>query len=436
MMAAIDSHPPRSLIMPSPPVSIPTGVSPQALLAALKEETHFEPHGDPAGNVTLGRGTIDDKPLRVALVESRIASGSLGVAECAMLTKFFRVVALEKSPLILFLDSAGARVSEGLPALGAFRAMFGAALATATSGVPMVAILGNNCFGGASMLAHLARIRIFSPNTVLAMSGPSILAQAAGTSALDESFRAIANATIGAEARAKTAERNRVCADTVALGELLRGALYEVATEEAGETRHGMLKERLGKAHEILQGTSLQRRDLDTLFPEGYCLHEQQGVVTGDARCDGVDQDVLGFIGGKTLGAIHAWQLADLAWQLARSSSRPVILLLDCDSHAMGLNDEKLVLSDYLADLSLAFAALRERGLTTVVLRKAGGGVYVAFASPANKVELVHGGEIQVLPGSAIASILGENVATKPEFNDYLKAGVAEEELRLGLVPL
>lgn len=436
MMAAIDSHPPRSLIMPSPPVSIPTGVSPQALLAALKEETHFEPHGDPAGNVTLGRGTIDDKPLRVALVESRIASGSLGVAECAMLTKFFRVVALEKSPLILFLDSAGARVSEGLPALGAFRAMFGAALATATSGVPMVAILGNNCFGGASMLAHLARIRIFSPNTVLAMSGPSILAQAAGTSALDESFRAIANATIGAEARAKTAERNRVCADTVALGELLRGALYEVATEEAGETRHGMLKERLGKAHEILQGTSLQRRDLDKLFPEGYCLHEQQGVVTGDARCDGVDQDVLGFIGGKTLGAIHAWQLADLAWQLARSSSRPVILLLDCDSHAMGLNDEKLVLSDYLADLSLAFAALRERGLTTVVLRKAGGGVYVAFASPANKVELVHGGEIQVLPGSAIASILGENVATKPEFNDYLKAGVAEEELRLGLVPL
>ena len=422
--------------MPSPPVSKPTGVSPQALLVAAKEEIRFEPHGDPTGNVTLGRGTIDGKPLRVALVESRIASGSLGVAECAILAKFFRVVALEKSPLILFLDSAGARVSEGLPALGAFRTMFGAALATVTSGVPMVSILGNNCFGGASMLAHLARVRIFSPNTVLAMSGPSILAQAAGTSALDESFRAIANVAIGAEARARTVERNRVCADTVALGELLRGALREAAAEEAVEIRHGMLKERLGKAREVFQGISLQRHDLDKLFPEGYSLHEQHGVVTGDARYDGVDHDVLGFIGGQPLGAVHAWQLADLAWQLARLSARPVILLLDCDSHATRLDDEKLVLSDYLADLSLAFAASRKRGLTTVVLRKAGGGVYVAFASPARKVELVHGGEIQVLPGSAIASILGENVATKPEFNDYLKAGVAEEELRLGLVPL
>jgi enoyl-CoA hydratase/carnithine racemase len=436
MMAAIDSHLPRSLTMPSPPVSISTGASPQALLTALKEETHFEPHGDPAGNLTLGRGTIGGKPLRVALVESRIASGSLGVAECTRLEKFFRVVTLEKSPLILFLDSAGARVSEGLPALGAFRAMFGAALATATSGVPMVSILGNNCFGGASMLAHLARVRIFSPNTVLAMSGPSILAQAAGTSALDESFRAIANATIGAEARARAGERNRVCADVVALGELLRGALHEVATEEAGEIRHVMLHERLGKAREVFQGISLQRPDLDKLFPGGYRLNELHGVVTGDARREGIDHDVLGFIRGKPLGAVHALQLADLAWALARTSSRPVILLLDCDSHATRLEDEKLVLSDFLADLSLAFAASRERGLTTVVLRKAGGGVYVAFASPANKVELVHGGEIQLLPGSAIASILGENIATKPEFNDYLKAGVAEEELRLGLVPL
>ncbi len=422
--------------MPSPPVSKPTGVSPLALLAAVKEETRFEPHGDPTGNLTLGRGTMGGRPLRVALVESRIASGSLGVAECARLAKFFRVVALEKSPLILFLDSAGARVSEGLPALGAFRTMFGAALATVACGAPMVSILGNNCFGGASMLAHLARVRIFSPNTVLAMSGPSILAQAAGTSALDESFRAIANATIGAEARARTAERNRICADTVALGGLLRSAFDEAATVEAAETRHGMLKERLGKAHEVFQGTSLQRSDLDKLFPDGYRLYEQHGVVTGDAGRDGVDHDILGFVGGKQLGAAHAWQLADLAWQLARSSSRPVILLLDCDSHGTRLDDEKLVLSDYLADLSLAFAAARARALTTVVLRKAGGGVYVAFASPASKVELVHGGEIQVLPGSAIASILGENVATKAEFNDYLKAGVAEEELRLGLVPL
>jgi hypothetical protein len=431
MMAAIGLHSASKVTSPSNP----TVFSAQVLLSALKEETRFEPQGEPAGNLTLGRGMIDGRPLCIALVENRIASGSLGAKECAALEKLLRIVAFEKTPLILFLDSAGARLSEGLPALGAFRTMFSAALATAMSGASMISVLGNNCFGGASMLAHLACVRIFSPDTVLAMSGPSILAQAAGTSALDEMFRAMADSAIGAQARAKASERNRMCGNVNELGLLLRVALSEVSNEEAPALRHGRLKERLGKAADVFQGELLLRRDLDKLFLEQYCVYELHGVVKGEAHYDEVEHDVLGFIGGKPLRAARAWQLADLAWQLAAgSSSRPVMLLLDCDTHATSLDDEKLLLSEFLADLSLAFAALRERGLRTTVLRKAGGGVYVAFAAPADKVALLYGGEIQLLPGSAIASILGENVATKTEFGDYRKAGVADEELRIGLL--
>jgi hypothetical protein len=40
-----------------------------------------------------------------------------------------------------------------------------------------------------------------------------------------------------------------------------------------------------------------------------------------------------------------------------------------------------------------------------------------------------------VLPGSVIASILGENIDSRPEFDDYRNAGVADEALRIGLVP-
>ena len=412
----------------------PVSFSPQMLLAALNKETRFEPHGAAAGNLTLGRGALDGKPLRLALVENRSASGSLGVKECTMLAQLFRIIALEKSPLILFLDSAGARVSEGLPALGAFRRMYGAALTAATSGAPIICILGNNCFGGASMLAHLARVRIFSPNSLLAMSGPSILAQAAGSNALDEMFRAMASAAIGAEARAKTNERNRLCGNVNALGQLLRSAI--AATPESAELRHSRLKERLGKALEGFQGAPLQRRDLDKLFAPDYRMLEQHGVIMGEAQYNGVVCDVLGFIGGKPLGAQQAWQLADLAWQLTHApASRPLMLLLDCDSHAARLDDEKLILSEYLADLSLAFTALRARGLTTTVLSKAGGGVYVAFAGPAKLVAILHGAEIQVLPGSAIASILGDKVKTLEDPSEYQKAGVAEEELRIGLAP-
>ena len=42
------------------------------------------------------------------------------------------------------------------------------------------AVLGRNCFGGASMLAHLARQRVLGPSTQLAMSGPAVIAAASG----------------------------------------------------------------------------------------------------------------------------------------------------------------------------------------------------------------------------------------------------------------
>ncbi|MBL8511668.1 MAG: hypothetical protein JNM52_08485, partial [Betaproteobacteria bacterium] len=183
---------PQSLPLPAP-----------ALLAALQRETGFTPYGNPVGNLTLGRGTMAGVAAHIALIENRIASGSLGVKECDKLAHLFRIVALEKKPLILYLDSAGARLSEGLAALGAFRWMFREALSMVRAGAPVSVCLGANCFGGASMLAALAGTRVFAANTLLAMSGPSILAQSAGGSALDEMFRAITQAAIGVDARVR-----------------------------------------------------------------------------------------------------------------------------------------------------------------------------------------------------------------------------------------
>jgi hypothetical protein len=406
-----------------------------SLLAAIRDVVDFAPSGDAIDNLTLGRGSVAGTAVHVALIESRIASGSLGMKECARLAQLFRVVAVERIPLLLYLDCAGARVSEGLPALGAFRAMFSAALYAALSGAPIVTLLGNKCFGGASMLAHLGRVRIFSPATQLAMSGPSILALAAGTSALDEIFRAMAQATISAEARSKASGENLLFEDQAGLSATVTKVIEAAASEPAYYVaRHHRLGERLGKLNDG-SWDRLQRRDLERLFPQGYNVLERDGVVAGEATHEGTSISILGIVGGKPLGVARAWTLADRAWGLAESEIRPTMLLLDCDSHSAKLDDEKLVLSEYLCDLSFAFASLKNRGLTTSILGKAGGGVYVAFAAPAQRVALVHGAHIQVLPGSVIASILGENIDSRSEFDDYRNAGVADEALRIGLVP-
>ena len=412
--------------------------SPPNLLDALRAAVAFEPLGAPAGNLTLGKGRLDGRPLRVAIVENRIASGSIGKAEVAKLVPLLSIVAREKAPLVVWLDSAGARVSEGLEALGAFRRLFREALAARVAGAPLAMVLGRNCFGGASMLAHLAPRRLFSPNTQLAMSGPAILASAAGADALDEMFRAIAQASIGAQAREKASSANRAWEPGIDVAAWLREALAPGAGSfDAFHERHLSLRDRLGKGLTARQPEAMRRKELERLFPEGYQALECDGVVTGEARRDGAPVPLLGLVGTTPVGAERAWRFAQAAWRLAIQSPARLEVLLDCETHAPRLEDEKAVLTEYIVDMGVALASLAARGthVELTILDRAGGGVYVALAAAATRVAVVFGADIQVLPGAAVASILGANRDAVGDPAEYRAAGVADVELKLGLPP-
>lgn len=410
---------------------------PASVLEALRAALAFEPLGAPAANLTLGKGALEGRPVRVALIENRIASGSIGKAEVAKLVPLLTIAAREKSPVVLYLDSAGARVSEGLEALGAFRRLFREALAARVAGAPLAVVLGRNCFGGASMLAHVAPRRLFSPGTLLAMSGPSILARTAGADALDEMFRAIVEATVGSIARAKACADNAVWSPGMDVAAWLREALVPAGTWNAFHERHQQLRGRLEKGLTARQPEPLRRRELERLFTEGYAVTECEGVVTGTARRGGESIPVLGLVGTSHAGAERAWRFAQAAWRLAIESPSRVEILLDCESHAARLEDEKAVLSEFVVDMGAALGALSARGthVQLTILDRAGGGVYVALAAPATRVAVVFGADVQVLPGAALASILGTNRDAVGDISEYRQAGVADEEVKLGLPP-
>lgn len=403
------------------------------LLEALRAAIAFEPSGERAGNLTVGRGTLGGRALRAAVVENRIASGALGAVECERLGALFRVAAAEGSPVVLYLDSAGAKVSEGLRALGAFRALYRAGLDAAFAGVPVAAVLGRNCYGGASMLAHLASRRLFDPNTRLAMSGPAILASTAGMDPLDEMFRAMAETAMSAAARAKASPDNTVWDGGDPTGWLERSLLPADFA-----VRHAALGGRL--APEARSGSAaepVQRRDLERIYPGGYEARESNGFLQGLGQGALGEEAFVGIVGKSQLGIDRAWHFADAAWKHARQPPARLRVFLDCATHATRLDDERAVLSEFVVDMAAALqaAALRGARVETTVLGKAGGGVYVALAAPTVQVSAVHGAHIQVLPGAALAAILGEGHDEAPAANEYRSAGVAEEELRLGLVP-
>jgi Malonate decarboxylase gamma subunit (MdcE)/Carboxyl transferase domain len=405
---------------------MPDSFTPAALLATLKAVTAFTPTGESVGNLTVGSGQLHGAAVLIAIVENRIASGSLGVRECDQLANLFGVVTAQKRPLLMYLDSAGARVSEGLPALGAFRHMYRAALAMTTAGAPFTVLLGTHCYGGASMLAALASRRVFSVNTQLAMSGPSILAQNAGTSALDDMFRAIAAAAIGAEARARLGAGNTL-------------GWHEAAPVEPqpGHKRHQQLRARLPMvAQPPLRNEAVQRKDLTAIYAGGYTLREEDGIVEGEAHDAAGAITLLGIVDKKPLGAARAWALADRIWKLAIEQPARLHLLVDCETHAATLDDERVMLSSYLADVAVALATLARAGteIETTVLGHLGGGVYVLMAAVSAKVNLLHGAAIHLLPNRAIASILGEEQAARHEINEYIGARVAERELKVGFL--
>ena len=188
---------------------------------------------------------------------------------------------------------------------------------------------------------------------------------------------------------------------------------------------------------ELLQRKKIQRKDLALLYPAGYEIQESEGVLSGEARYDETTVAVLGVVNRKPLGIQQAWAFADRIWRLKEAPPARLHVLVDCDSHSAALDDERMMLSGYVVDVALALAELSAAGtlVECIVLGTLGGGAYVALAAPVSQVSVVYGAQIQLLPGKAIASILGENVDSQHEIDDYVAAGVAERELRIGMVP-
>ena len=408
-------------------------------LTALQSALGFEAVGNRAGNVTIGRGKLDGRSVHVALVDNHMASGAIGAVEAKRLEAVLRIATTERSPVVLYLDSAGAKVSEGLGALGSFRRLFRAVLDAAVAGVPMAAVLGNNCYGGASMVAHLARERLYGEATRLSMSGPSVIAAAAGTSALDEAFKAMTDASLSAASRAKASAANRLLLPSTDIAAWLREAFAPAGKPVEGfRLRHEALAARLAKISEP-HGDNLQRRELERMFPDGYEAQESEGLVTGTGHRAGRSEALLGLMSTRPVGAERAWRFAQHAWKLLEQRVPYVHVLLDCESHAARLEDERVVLSEFIVGMSLALTALRLSGahVEMTIVDRAGGGVYVALAAPATHVGVVYGSHVQVLPGAAIAAILGDST---PEPDDAALAaeavakGVADAQVKLGII--
>jgi Malonate decarboxylase gamma subunit (MdcE) len=381
------------------------------------------------GSVVLAVGTIDGQAISIAATNREIAGGSIGVSESRALMDSLAESDAAKRPFILCLDSAGAKLSEGLPALGGFRQLYRHFLDLRLTGHPILALIGRDCFGGASMLASASSRRIYNSNSRSAMSGPAVMHALGVDGELDaEAVQSL----MGGQSRAGLNQGDVLCADALEdYRQAARDWVHELPSQDSRDIqqRHNELGMRLlahgpSPAPEPLRELSsvlkeiipptLQIRNLDGVF-----------VARPEKTAPGI---YLGFLHGNAVGASAAWTMAGECLAFAASHTvDAVTVFLDSPGHSTAIADERVGLSDYIAHLSLVLSQLRQRGhrVSLQVAGEAAGGIFVALSAPASRVVALPGCNVQMLPPAAMARIIGRPGA-KANVEDYLSAGVID----------
>ncbi|NIO43112.1 MAG: hypothetical protein GTO41_24925 [Burkholderiales bacterium] len=331
----------------------------------------------------------------IALTDRSVAGGSFGLDECDLLKAWLVRCRTDRTPVVFALDSGGARLTSGLVGLAAFRRMYRAALDLRLSGVPMVALIERDCFGGASMLAMLCVVRGAFPRARIGMSGPAIIEALSGKKDLVASDRSAIQALFGTAARLRAGAIDSVIEEPASrrdslakLLELAAGKRFDIGVQ------HQLLKQRLRDA----------------------------GVNTAALNLDSAMQL---FRRGTAVGAAEIWQLADAV--LAAKDREAITIRVDCPGQAASRRDELLVLSEYVAHLALCLSFVSSHGveIVTRIEGESAGGIYVALASGAVRVEATPDAIVRVLPAKAVHVVLGK---TPPEetLRDALQTGVVD----------
>lgn len=386
------------------------------------------------GSLIAGTGAIDGREVTVVATDRNVAGGSLGVAEAQALSILLEQSHAAGRPFILCLDSAGARLDEGLPALGAFRQLYRRLLDLRLAGLPLLGLIGRDCFGGASMLAATCAKRVYCVTSRLAMSGPAVIQALGGAAELDATDTGAVTKLMGGAARVQLLQSDQLCDDST---DAYRQAARDWVADCDGTApldlrhQHTRLGTRLlahGMAPSPPKNASGQLPAvLREIIPESVEVHKMDGVLFGRNNKTSPNS-FFGFIDGTPVGALAAWTLAGEC--LALGDERPgeaVTVFLDSPGQAPSFDDERVMLSEYVAHLALVLSSLRLNGhrVTLQVLGDAAGGIYVALAAPAARVVALPGANVQILPPAAIARVLRRQ-SEPGGVEDYMRAGVID----------
>ena len=329
------------------------------------------------------RGLVGGRPVICYAQDSRIAGGSVGVAEAEVVVRAQRRSSAEQVPLVAFLESAGARLQEGAAALGGFGRIFYENVAL-SGRVPQISVICGTSAGGGCYSPALTDFVLMVEHASMFLTGPRVVKHAVGED--------VAASDLGG---AHVHERNGVCdlvaPDDQAAFALIRELIGYLPSSAAGSTPRAPSEPPAGDDPSVAlperaRGYYDVRDVIASLVDGGHFLELSRrwarNMVVGFARLEGQPVAIIANQSRHLGGVIDvdASQKGTKFVNTCAAFKIPLLVLVDTPGFMPGRRQEAAGVIRHGAALVRAFASARSPRVS-VVMRKAFGGAFISMNS-------------------------------------------------------
>jgi acetyl-CoA carboxylase carboxyltransferase component len=333
--------------------------------------------------VLAGAGEVGGRPVFCYAQDPTYAGGSLGGQHAGSIVRVLELADRAGAPVVGFVSSGGARMQEGIEALGGYGRIFHR-IVRLSRRVPQISIITGLSAGGGAYSPALTDWVVMTRDSSMFLTGPGIVREALGEDVSAEQLGGT-----------RVHERNGVChlvaSDDFAAAGLARELLAYLPAQLGDRApraasrppRAGDPGEQVPREHR----RAYDVREVIARLVDGGELFEVSGgwarnLVTGFARIDGRSVGVIAnqprWLGG-VLDASSSQKGARFVSQCDKFGI-PLVVLVDTPGYMPGTRQESAGVIRFGATLVHAFAQATVARIT-VVLRKAFGGAYITMNS-------------------------------------------------------
>jgi acetyl-CoA carboxylase carboxyltransferase component len=412
-------------------------------LAPLRTQVRSRRMGEraqPGDGVLAAHARVDGRQVYCYAQDASFAGGSLGEAHAQTIVEVLRLAGRARVPVLGFVESAGARMQEGLAALSGYGAIFREHVRL-SGVVPQISIVCGPAAGGSSYGPALNDFVIMTGRASMFLTGPAVVGEVTGE---DVDMAALGGPRVH--------ERNGVChftAPTEVDGALLARDLLDYLPQHngvapqlwpsvaaPGDAPDRVVPAQARKVYDV--------RHVAAALVDGGRLMEVSGrwarnIVCAFARLDG---RAIGIVANQPnhLGGVldtNAAQKAARFVRMCNAFGLPLLVLVDTPGFLPGSRQERDGVIRHGAKLVHAFAEATVPSVT-VILRKAFGGAFIAMNAKALGADYVFawpGVEVGVMGAEQAVGILNRReiaAAEDPGAHRRRLAGVyAAEQLQV-----